>query len=69
MIWYYNAGVERSSSSHRPSIRNKPMDKVDFEKVEVDLQHQLQSGRIQSNNLAQMQDYALQGNFILPIST
>ncbi|XP_045166071.2 autophagy-related protein 2 homolog A-like [Mercenaria mercenaria] len=55
-------GVGESGSSHRQSIRNKPMDRIDFEKVEVDLQHQLQSGRIQSNNLAQMQDYSLHGD-------
>lgn len=37
------------------------MEANDMERVEHELQHQLQSGRIQSNNLANMQEYSLHG--------
>ena len=41
------------------------MDQMDFQRVELELQHQLYAGQIQSNNLAQLQDYALHGRNIL----
>ena len=40
------------------------MEVYDMERVEYELQHQLQSGRIQSNNLANMQEYSLQGKYL-----
>lgn len=47
--------------SSKSKSRNKPMDSMDFQRVEVDLQRQLQSdrlGNIQSNRLT-LQDYPL----------
>ncbi|XP_052273890.1 autophagy-related protein 2 homolog A-like isoform X2 [Dreissena polymorpha] len=45
----------------RSNVQNRPMKADDLDRVQCDLQHQLQSGRIQSNNLASLQEYSLLG--------
>lgn len=59
--YLYMTGTESRSLSRGSGMKSKPMDHVDYQKIEVDLQQQLQSGRIHSNNLAQMHDYSLHG--------
>ncbi|WAR20542.1 ATG2A-like protein, partial [Mya arenaria] len=46
---------------HVLGASSRPMDVVDQARVERELQYQLQSGRVTSNNLASLQEYSLHG--------
>ncbi|XP_052770169.1 autophagy-related protein 2 homolog B-like [Mya arenaria] len=50
-----------NSTGLRQGASSRPMDVVDQARVERELQYQLQSGRVTSNNLASLQEYSLHG--------